>query len=114
MTPLSIRQSWMCLNVPSSSGLERSTPLITAPTWGVSFSALIAGGAIVGLLWLLFNKRAARRSLNDLGSRGLLDGEIGRFGPLEETIDRGAGPAIQIGVVRAIGDQRPVSGRRRK
>src|SRR4029453_19020401 len=59
----------MSLKVPSSRGFERATPLITAPTWGVSFSALIADGVMLGLLWLrgvlclspdLFNGRVAR------------------------------------------------------
>src|SRR5262247_4869941 len=52
MTPLSTRESWICLNVGSSRGAERSTPLTTAPTWGVSFSTLIVAGAMTGLLWL--------------------------------------------------------------
>src|SRR5262249_38760939 len=46
MTPLSIRHSWICLKVGSSRGAERSTPLSTAPTWGVSFSTLIVAGAM--------------------------------------------------------------------
>src|SRR5215475_7145291 len=51
MTPFSIRHSWICLKVASGRGSARSTPLITAPTCGVSFSTLIVAGAITGLLW---------------------------------------------------------------
>src|SRR5215469_7745385 len=52
MTPLSIRQSWIWLKVASGRGSARSTPLITAPTCGVSFSTLMVAGAMAGLLWL--------------------------------------------------------------
>src|SRR5262252_10025268 len=52
MTPLSTRQSWICLKVASGRGSARSTPLITAPTCGVSFSTLIVDDAMADLLWL--------------------------------------------------------------
>ena len=41
ITPLSISASWISLNVGSSRGWERSTPRISAPACGVSFSTWI-------------------------------------------------------------------------
>jgi hypothetical protein len=41
ITPLSISAAWISLKVGSSSGRERSTPRISAPAWGVSFSTWI-------------------------------------------------------------------------